>query len=68
MDQNRALVDGPITNPHTQLATWSARLKRFNVHGEFENRHHNAQNTGIGAIVDDDLSKQLAKPRSLQEK
>jgi flagellin len=68
MDQNCARVDASITNLSRQLATWRARPKRFNVHHEFGTKHHDAQNTRIGAMIDADLNKKSGKPRSLQVK
>lgn len=62
------LVNASITNLGTQLATWGAGAKRFEVHRTFVSKLSDALNTGIGAITDADLSKESAKLQSLQVK
>ena len=62
------LVNASITNLGTQLATWGAGAKRFEVHREFVSKLQDALNTGIGSITDADLSKESAKLQSLQVK
>lgn len=62
------LVNTSITNLGTQLATWGAGAKRFEVHRTFVAKLSDALNTGIGAITDADLSKESAKLQSLQVK
>jgi flagellin len=51
-----------------QMATWGAGKKRFDVHLQFVSKLTDALNTGIGSIVDADLSKESAKLTSLQTK
>lgn len=62
------LVNASITNLGTQLATWGAGAKRFDVHREFISKLQDALNSGIGSITDADLSKESAKLQSLQVK
>jgi flagellin len=62
------LVNASITNLGTQLATWGAGAKRFEVHKNFISKLSDALTNGIGAIVDADLSKESAKLQSLQTK
>lgn len=62
------LVNTSITNLGTQLATWGAGAKRFEVHRTFVAKLSDVLNTGIGAITDADLSKESAKLQSLQVK
>jgi flagellin len=61
-------VNTSITALGTQMATWGAGKKRFDVHLQFVSRLTDALNTGIGSIVDADLSKESAKLTSLQTK
>lgn len=63
-----ALVNASITNVGTQLSTWGAGRKRFDVHMEFVRKLQDALNVGIGAITDADLSKESARLQSLQVK
>ena len=63
-----AAVNASITNLGTQMATWGAGQKRFDVHQQFVSKLTDALNSGIGAIVDADLSKESAKLTSLQTK
>ena len=62
------LVNTSITNLGTQLATWGAGSKRFEVHREFIAKLSDALITGIGAITDADLSKESARLQALQVK
>jgi len=62
------LVNASITNVGTQLATWGAGAKRFEVHRDFVSKLQDALNIGIGAITDADLSKESARLQSLQVK
>jgi flagellin len=50
------------------MATWGAGKKRFDVHQQFISKLTDALNTGIGSIVDADLSKESARLTSLQTK
>jgi flagellin len=61
-------VNASITRLGTQMATWGAGKKRFDVHQQFVSKLTDALNTGIGAIVDADLSTESAKLTSLQTK
>jgi flagellin len=62
------LVTASITNLGTQLATWGAGAKRFEVHKSFISKLSDALTNGIGSMVDADLSKESAKLQSLQTK
>ncbi len=62
------LVNDSITNLGTQLATWGAGAKRFEVHRTFIGKLSDALTRGIGAITDADLSKESAKLQALQTK
>ncbi|MFN9014900.1 MAG: flagellin [Hyphomonadaceae bacterium] len=62
------VVNASITNVGTQLATWGAGAKRFEVHRDFVSKLQDALNIGIGAITDADLSKESARLQSLQVK
>ncbi len=62
------LVNSSITDLGTQMATWGAGKKRFDVHQQFISKLTDALNTGIGSIVDADLSKESARLTSLQTK
>jgi flagellin len=62
------LVTASIDALGTQLATWGAGAKRFEVHKQFVSKLTDALETGIGSIVDADLSKESARLQSLQVK
>ena len=62
------LVNASINNLGTQLATWGAGAKRFEVHKTFISKLSDALTNGIGSMVDTDLSKESAKLQSLQTK
>jgi len=62
------LVNASITALGTQLATWGAGAKRLQVHRDFVGKLQDALNTGIGSLVDADLSAESAKLQSLQVK
>ncbi|GIU68115.1 flagellin [Candidatus Phycosocius spiralis] len=62
------LVNASITNLGTQLATWGAGAKRFEVHKTFISKLSDALTNGIGSITDADLSKESAKLQALQTK
>lgn len=62
------LVNTSITNLGTQLATWGAGAKRVDVHKSFVGKLQDALSTGIGGLVDADLSKESAKLQALQVK
>ena len=62
------LVNASITALGTQLATWGAGAKRLEVHRQFVGKLQDALNTGIGSLVDADLSAESAKLQSLQVK
>jgi flagellin len=62
------LVNTSITNLGTQLATWGAGAKRLEVHKAFVGKLQDALTSGIGGMVDADLSKESAKLQSLQVK
>ncbi|MCE2892106.1 flagellin [Aquidulcibacter sp.] len=61
-------VNNSITALGTQLATWGAGAKRMQVHRDFVGKLQDALNTGIGSLVDADLSAESAKLQSLQVK
>ena len=61
-------VNASIDNLGTQLATWGAGAKRFEVHRTFVGKLQDALNSGVGAITDADLSKESAKLQALQVK
>jgi flagellin len=61
-------VNASITAVGTQLATWGAGAKRLQVQGAFVSKLQDALNTGIGSLVDADLSSESAKLQSLQVK
>jgi flagellin len=61
-------VNTSITNLGTQLATWGAGAKRFESHRLFVTKLQDALNSGIGAMVDADLSKESAKLQATQVK
>ncbi len=62
------LVNASITNLGTTMATWGAGSKRLEAHRTFVTKLQDALNSGIGAMVDADLSKESAKLQSLQVK
>jgi flagellin len=62
------LVNASITAVGTQLATWGAAAKRLQVQGTFVSKLQDALKTGIGSLVDADLSAESAKLQSLQVK
>lgn len=62
------LVNASITNLGTQLATWGAGAKRLDTHKAFVGKLQDALTSGIGGLVDADLSKESAKLQSLQVK
>ncbi|GBF58643.1 flagellin [Candidatus Phycosocius bacilliformis] len=61
-------VNNSITALGTQLATWGAGAKRFEVHRNFVGKLQDALSNGIGAIADADLAKESAKLQALQVK
>ena len=61
-------VNNSITALGTQLATWGAGAKRFEVHRTFIGKLQDALSNGIGAIADADLAKESAKLQALQTK
>ena len=61
-------VNASITAVGTQLATWGAGAERLQVQGAFVSKLQDALNTGIGSLVDADLSAESAKLQSLQVK
>ena len=62
------LVNASVTNLGNQLAIWGAGSKRLGLHKQFVTKLQDALNSGIGAMVDADLSKESAKLQSLQVK
>jgi flagellin len=62
------LVNASITNLGTQLATWGAGAKRLEVHKAFVGKLQDALTSGIGGMVDADLSKESARLQALQVK
>ena len=62
------LVNASITALGTQLATWGAGAKRLEVHRDFVSKLQDALNTGIGSLVDADLSSASSKLQALQVK
>ncbi len=62
------LVNTSITNLGTQLATWGAGSKRLEMHKNFVSKLQDALTSGVGSMVDADLSKESAKLQSLQVK
>jgi flagellin len=61
-------VNDSITNLGTQLATWGAGSKRLSVHKNFVGKLQNALTSGVGGMVDADLSKESANLQALQTK
>ena len=61
-------TNASITALGTQLATWGAGAKRFEVHRTFVGKLQDALTNGVGAIVDADLAKESAKLNALQVK
>ena len=61
-------TNNSITALGTQLATWGAGAKRFEVHKTFVGKLQDALTNGVGAIVDADLAKESAKLNALQVK
>ena len=61
-------VNNAIDRLGTQLATWGAGAKRFEVHRNFVGKLQDALSNGIGAIADADLAKESAKLQALQVK
>ncbi|NJR20582.1 MAG: flagellin [Hyphomonadaceae bacterium] len=62
------LVNTSINNLGTQLATWGAASKRVEMHKQFVSKLQDALNSGIGAMVDADLSKESSRLQALQVK
>jgi flagellin len=62
------LVNASITNLGTTMATWGAGSKRLEAHRNFVTKLQDALSSGIGAMVDADLSKESARLQSLQVK
>ena len=62
------LVNASVTNLGNQLAIWGAGSKRLGLHKQFVTKLQDALNSGIGAMVDADLSKESAKLQALQVK
>jgi flagellin len=61
-------VNTSITNLSTQLATWGAGSKRLDAHKQFVSKLQDALTSGIGSMVDADLSKESAKLQAYQTK
>ncbi len=61
-------VNASITALGTQLATWGAGAKRLEAHKTFVGKLQDALTSGIGGLVDADLSKESAKLQALQVK
>jgi flagellin len=61
-------VNTSIDNLSTQLATWGAGSKRLDMHKRFVSKLQDALNSGIGSLVDADLSKESARLQALQVK
>lgn len=57
-----------IDNLGLQLATWGAGAKRFEVHRAFVSKLQDALTSGIGGLVDADLSKESSKLQAYQVK
>lgn len=62
------LVNTSINNLGTQLATWGAGAKRIEMHKQFISKLQDALNSGIGGMVDADLSKESSRLQALQVK
>jgi flagellin len=62
------LVNTSITNLGTQITTWGAGSKRLDAHKRFVSKLQDALNSGIGGMVDADLSKESAKLQAAQVK
>lgn len=62
------LVNASIDNLGTQLATWGAGSKRLDMHKRFVGKLQDALNSGIGGMVDADLSKESSRLQALQVK
>jgi flagellin len=62
------LVNTSIDNLNTQLATWGAGSKRLDMHKRFVGKLQDALNSGLGSLVDADLSKESARLQALQVK
>jgi flagellin len=62
------LVNTSITNLGTQITTWGAGSKRLEAHKRFVSKLQDALNSGIGGMVDADLSKESAKLQASQVK
>ena len=62
------LVNASIDLLGTQLATWGAGSKRLDMHKRFVSKLQDALTSGVGSMVDADLSKESAKLQSLQVK
>jgi flagellin len=62
------LVNTSITNLGTQITTWGAGSKRLDAHKRFVSKLQDALNSGIGGMVDADLSKESAKLQATQVK
>jgi flagellin len=62
------LINASINNLSTQLATWGAGAKRFETHRIFVTKLQDALNSGIGSMVDADISKESAKLQAAQVK
>jgi flagellin len=57
-----------ITNLGNQLAIWGAGAKRLDAHKRFVSKLQDALNSGIGGMVDADLTKESAKLQATQVK
>jgi flagellin len=62
------LVNASINNLGTQITTWGAGSKRLDAHKRFVSKLQDALNSGIGGMVDADLSKESAKLQAAQVK
>jgi flagellin len=62
------LVNTSINNLGTQITTWGAGSKRLDAHKRFVSKLQDALNSGIGGMVDADLSKESAKLQASQVK
>lgn len=61
-------VNASIDLLGTQLATWGAGSKRLGAHKQFVGKLQDALTSGVGAMVDADLSKESAKLQAYQTK
>jgi flagellin len=62
------LVNTSITNLGTQITVWGAGSKRLDMHKRFVSKLQDALTSGIGGMVDADLSKESARLQATQVK